>query len=503
MSLGIAHKLGRLQSVAPRPITATVEPWSAALDAGTVGDAGTTNAQTIVADVHRECAEISQDRREILERVSQLRRRLELMERGSERGGRCKGSIESGSDRSGVRTEREQAHGRDDRQNRNDDAESWLEVFETEHGSVRRAVKRYRPSHVQGQSPIARGRDASSRAISRIALEPRIEDVDLSRALFFDTETTGLSRGTGTLAFMVGMAWFEDDGCVVEQLVLPQPGEEAPLLHLFAERLASASCVVSYNGKSFDWPLLKTRFVMNRMKPPPLGLHIDLLHCARRVFRERLRGMTLGAVEEQVLGMGRVDDMSGALIPASYRAYLLDGDERALLPVLEHNRHDLVSLAALLGELSHRFDLDPSNEVAAYPGAPRHSEPRRRSAHATDQLGLASTAYRARDFDAACRLAEYASIAQDAVARRALWLKGHAARRSGDIAVAVAAFHRALACAGQSPTDSELHLALSKLYEHRIRDIEAALRHARWGARAEEVDASAHRCTRLSLKLGL
>ncbi|MEL6760277.1 MAG: ribonuclease H-like domain-containing protein, partial [Myxococcota bacterium] len=283
---------------------------------------------------------------------------------------------------------------------------------------------------------------------------------------------------------------------------LPQPGEEAPLLHRFAERLALASCVVSYNGKSFDWPLLKTRFVMNRMTPPELGLHIDLLHCARRVFRERLRGMTLGAVEEQVLGMGRIDDMSGALIPASYRAYLLDGDERALAPVLEHNRHDLVSLAALLGELSHRFDLDPSNEVAACSDARKQFGTPRRSAYATDQLGLASTAYRARDFDAACRLAEYASLAQDAVARRALWLKGHAARRSEDIAVAVAAFHRALACGGQSPTDSELHLALSKLYEHRIRDLEAALRHARWGARAEEVDASVHRCARLSLKLG-
>ncbi|HSI06085.1 MAG TPA: ribonuclease H-like domain-containing protein, partial [Myxococcota bacterium] len=112
--------------------------------------------------------------------------------------------------------------------------------------------------------------------------------IDFSRALYIDTETTGLSHGAGTLPFLIGMAWFDGTAVRVEQLVLRKPGEEGPMLEELAMRIASSSCIVSYNGKSFDWPLLRTRFVLNRMKVPEPEAHVDLLHCARRVYRRRL-----------------------------------------------------------------------------------------------------------------------------------------------------------------------------------------------------------------------
>ncbi|MEM6532054.1 MAG: ribonuclease H-like domain-containing protein, partial [Myxococcota bacterium] len=194
------------------------------------------------------------------------------------------------------------------------------ETIQTSSGRVHRVLKRYRRSHSQGCGPVASALEASPQALASISLDPAVGDVDLRRALFFDTETTGLAGGTGTLPFLVGMAAFEPDKSLkVEQLVLLRPGEERPVLERFAERLAAASCVVSYNGKSFDWPLIRTRYVMNRMTPPELPVHIDLLHCARRVFKSRLevRGLSvsLAAVEDEVFGMGRVDDVAGGRIP--------------------------------------------------------------------------------------------------------------------------------------------------------------------------------------------
>ena len=120
-----------------------------------------------------------------------------------------------------------------------------------------------------------------------------------------DTETTGLSGGTGTLPFLIGTARFEDDGrFLVEQLFLRRPGEEAPMLHWLASQLAATTCLVTYNGKSFDWPLLRSRFVMNRVPVPPLPPHLDLLHCARRVFARRNLGARLTDTRKRLTDQG-------------------------------------------------------------------------------------------------------------------------------------------------------------------------------------------------------
>ena len=131
--------------------------------------------------------------------------------------------------------------------------------------------------------------------MASLALDPRLAGVDFRRVLYLDTETTGLAGGTGTVPFLVGLAWFEERSLRVHQLFLRRLGEEAPMLRVLAERMAESSCLVTFNGKSFDWPLLRTRFVLNRVPVPAELPHLDLLHCARRVFKHRGSGDPAGA----------------------------------------------------------------------------------------------------------------------------------------------------------------------------------------------------------------
>ena len=161
-------------------------------------------------------------------------------------------------------------------------------VEDTEHGAMRRVVTRYDEDHRHGSVPVALALESCARDLSLLALDPTLEGIYFTKALYIDTETTGLAGGAGTLPFLVGMAWFEGRELVVEQLLLERPGLEKPMLQRFAALLSASSCVVSYNGKSFDWPLLRTRFVLNRVAAPKVVAHLDLLHCARRVYKRRL-----------------------------------------------------------------------------------------------------------------------------------------------------------------------------------------------------------------------
>lgn len=361
------------------------------------------------------------------------------------------------------------------------DSFSFLERVEGEIGVFLRARRRYRQSHQHGISTIGDAYRASSTVTAAIALDEALLPVDLSRALYLDTETTGLSQGAGTLAFLVGLGRFDQADYEVEQLVLPRPGEEIALLEYLAARLAEASCVISYNGKSFDWPLLKTRFVMNRMAVPELPCHLDLLHCARRIFRPRLSGACLGVIEEEVLGFQRRDDIHGASIPARYQAYLRGAGESVLGAVLAHNRDDIVSLPALLGELGRRYLLEAAESFPE------------------DQLALASVALRSSDFEAASRLAQAASTA-GRCARRGYACQSEIARKQRRFAQAVSLLLKALGATGAEPPSSALHLALAKLYEHRLRDFDAALDHAERATAAESRDDAKRRRRRLKRK---
>jgi uncharacterized protein len=170
---------------------------------------------------------------------------------------------------------------------------------------------------------------------------------DLRRPLFLDTETTGLSGGTGTVAFLVGLAWREGEGLALVQYFLCDFNQEDALLWAVGECIRDAGVLVSYNGRSFDWPLLQTRLVMRRAEWPSPP-HLDLLTLARRIFRPRLPDCALQTVEQAVLELHRADDLPGSLIPGRYFAWLRSGDPNILDPVFLHNRQDVLSMALLL-----------------------------------------------------------------------------------------------------------------------------------------------------------
>ena len=199
---------------------------------------------------------------------------------------------------------------------------------------------------------LSRTRDESLSRRTRAAL------ADPAKWLFLDTETTGLAGGTGTYAFLVGLAWWDAGGLQIEQLVMRDFTDEYSVLQELAARVAERPVLVTFNGKSFDWPLLESRFTMTRsIAPPRLTAHLDLLHPARALWKLRLGSVRLVELERRVLdaprlGWHRQDDVITALIPQYYFDYLRGGPAAPIAGVVRHNQMDLRGLAALFGKMN-------------------------------------------------------------------------------------------------------------------------------------------------------
>ncbi|HEY0830472.1 MAG TPA: ribonuclease H-like domain-containing protein [Candidatus Dormibacteraeota bacterium] len=183
---------------------------------------------------------------------------------------------------------------------------------------------------------------------------------------YLDTETTGLSGGSGTLVFAAAVARPIDCGLRVAQIFLPQPGLEAAFLDVLRAELEPADEVATFNGGSFDLPVLRTRWVMARM-PDELSTapHVDLLTLVRALYRHRLETCTLRMVEERLLGYERDDPMPSALVPDAYFSYLRAGTLDVLEAALEHNRLDVISLVHLHSRLLARLRGDEAGMDAA------------------------------------------------------------------------------------------------------------------------------------------
>src|SRR5580700_130567 len=185
-------------------------------------------------------------------------------------------------------------------------------------------------------------------------LVPKASDAvaDPSQWLFLDTETTGLMGGTGTYPFLVGIAWWDAGGLQIEQFFMRELNEEHAVLLTLAERMASRPVLVTFNGKSFDWPLLETRYRMTRtIKPSAPHTHLDFLHPARNLWRIRLGSVRLAELEKHVLGWNRGADLISEMIPQFYFDYLRGGPPEPLLQVFLHNQMDLRGLAGLASRI--------------------------------------------------------------------------------------------------------------------------------------------------------
>ena len=182
-----------------------------------------------------------------------------------------------------------------------------------------------------------------------LAFARRDDHVDASRLLFFDTETTGLAGGTGTRAFMIGAADWFDGALRIRQLLIANMAAERAMLRTFASWLAPSTVLASYNGRSYDAPLLRTRYRLARLKDPLSGLdHLDLLHPSRRRWRGRWENCRLATIEREALRILREDDLPGSQAPAAWLSFLRGGDAVNLRRVAEHNRQDVATLSQLL-----------------------------------------------------------------------------------------------------------------------------------------------------------
>ncbi|HKU42661.1 MAG TPA: ribonuclease H-like domain-containing protein, partial [Polyangiales bacterium] len=356
---------------------------------------------------------------------------------------------------------------------------------ETPHGPLHVVERWLEPQHCHGRVVVRSALDRLPQTLAALALDSALEGLDLSRMLFLDTETTGLSGGTGTVAFLVGLAQFDEGTLKLTQLLVPNLGGELPMLVELAARLEAASCILTYNGKSFDWPLLRTRYVLHRLPVPPLPPHVDLLHATRRIWKPRLGSLRLTDIERQILHFFRDDDVDGAEIPSRYFAFLRDGASERLVPVLEHNQNDLIALPAMLGTLGERFErIECGEEVL-------------------DALAFGRLSLRVQDVPRAQAFARLAIETSEgsALSGHAWSFSGDVERRFGDAAAAVAHYEQALGLAGDARQAAALRVVLAKLYEHALRDACGAYRHARHTEPAEGPLAHGRRLGRLWRKL--
>jgi len=192
------------------------------------------------------------------------------------------------------------------------------------------------------------------------SLSPLVEGQLSGPVVCFDLETTGLQRGSGTVPFLYGWALVSGQEVSVEQWLLPDLGQEGPLVEAALEMIKRAGLLVTYNGASFDLPLLRTRAVMTGLERPwPATPHLDLLPLVRKLFRHRMTRCSLRRAEEELLGQPRLDDVPGSEAPERYRAFLRDGKADPIAPVLRHNQLDLLSLCRLIDHLERHLDTSP------------------------------------------------------------------------------------------------------------------------------------------------
>jgi uncharacterized protein YprB with RNaseH-like and TPR domain len=226
------------------------------------------------------------------------------------------------------------------------------EEIENEHGRFFLVSDIVSGSSRHGHRNIREAFNFDMTAAAMLANNPCISEYCSSDALFLDTETTGLAGGTGTMAFLIGLGWFDEGHFHVRQILARDFSEEKAALFYLSQIASQKKFLVTFNGKAFDVNLLSTRYILNRLKSDLAGLpHLDLLHPSRRILAHRLENSRLVTLEEQVLGVQREGDIPGWEIPQRYFDWLRRRDGRLLAAIFEHNRLDVISMATLTAHL--------------------------------------------------------------------------------------------------------------------------------------------------------
>jgi uncharacterized protein YprB with RNaseH-like and TPR domain len=320
----------------------------------------------------------------------------------------------------------------------------------------------------------------TSSHLTQLSRDPGFDNIRLDKIAFIDTETTGLAGGTGTYPFLIGIGYFSESAFYVEQYFMEDYPREPALMHAVAERVNGFAALATYNGKTFDLPLLRTRFIMNRFSSVWEKPHIDLLYLARRLWRKRLADCSLSSIEREILKIERETDIDASFIPRIYFDYARGVRRDMMLLVFAHNAQDVASIAALLVRFAYYLDNPECEELF----------------HAFDLIGL-SKIYEmnglvARAVDCMERALLYAK--DDHLSHLISAQIAKIYKRQQRWAEAVEIWHAQIA--GTTVFNLEAFVELAKYYEHRERNhhkateiVQTALQYLQTGRELDE-DAS-------------
>jgi uncharacterized protein len=354
--------------------------------------------------------------------------------------------------------------------------EQWMsgEVVETPFGRHFETERLYERHRRHGSMDISNLLELPEDLLGALSGE-EARPSPVGRWAFLDTETTGLAGGSGTYAFLIGVGRICPDGFRVRQFFMRDYGEEPSLLWALARHLEEFDVLITYNGKTYDQPLLETRYRMARAPSPFDRLaHLDLLHGARRLWKLRLESCRLVDLENQILGVEREGDLPGEMIPYVYFEYLRSQQAFRVVPIFHHNAVDILTTACLTGIVPFAF---------REPGSVRF-------AHGSELVGLARWFLKAERKEQALELMRRAVAMglPDDLLFRTLWDTASLERKLGNEPAALAVWTDL--ASGRNPYRVTALEALAKYYEHRERNYAMALemiRSARALADSEEL----------------
>lgn len=347
------------------------------------------------------------------------------------------------------------------------EVESWAKldasIFYFDGGAFVRKLIRVPLDAFHGNMSIGDWLD-QAKALSCLCTEK--EEVKWNQLLFFDTETTGLGIGAGNVPFMLGFGYYEEDAFVMEQCLLRHPGDEPAVLAYFSSVLQKYTFVVSYNGRTFDWPVLKNRYIMNRIAWMGEHVqHLDFLYPSRSLWRRILPSCSLSSVESERLGFVREGDVPGSLAPTLYFQYMQRKEPALLDGVFVHNAQDLLSLAGLAAYFAGVL-------CGRIPYAHMEADELFRMAQWLDKIGETERAWEAYGQLLGRAEKELATIAVPLAAVMKKWKRWKDAVRLWQISLAANVEHNI-----SSKSRLESLVELAKYYEHREKQLERALQY--------------------------
>ena len=366
-----------------------------------------------------------------------------------------------------------------------DDYHPWEEV-ETQHGRHYETERLYERHRRHGSIGIT-DLESMPHDLLQAMSNGEIPSVDPAKWCFLDTETTGLAGGSGTYAFLIGVGRITAQGFRIRQFFMREFGEEASLLHALHRHLEQFEVLITYNGRTYDQPLLETRYRMTRQRPPFSRLeHLDLLFGARRLWKLRFDSCRLVDLENQILGVERQGDLPGDLIPYFYFEYLRTQEIFRLVPIFHHNAIDILTLACLTAIVPLAF----------------HPPGQAQFTHGAEMVGLARWWRQADQHENALALFRQAVDRglPDDLMFRTLWDIAQLEKKLNREHAALPVFTELAAC--RNPWRAAAYEELAKYYERRERNHAMALEMTLNALEIGPSEALQRRLARLERKLG-